>query len=275
MHQPIEIFFSYAHQDEELMNDVRRQLIVYDRQNEIVKWYDRLILPGGGWAGEIDERLRQARITLLFVSPHFIESKYCYDVEMAEALRRHEIGQTVVIPIILRPCPWRDSPIGQLQALPKDGRAITLWPNRDAVCLDVAEGVMSVVRRISQTDSTGARTPQEVKKLHNDIELLLAQSSSGESEAAGKSPANQEGVTPRPHPNGERTAGIKRLIIRMVAVVIVIISASILLTELDILLASRLWVVRPVVAIYIGCELLLFGYSWRRKGGYRNDKKEH
>ena len=154
--QPTEIFFSYAHVDEDLMNDVRRQLIVYDRQKIIVKWYDRLIPPGGAWTKEIDERLSQARIILLFVSPHFIESKYCYHVEMAEALRRHEAGQVIVIPIILRPCPWQDSPIGHLQALPKDGKAITLWKNHDEACLNVAEGVMKVVRGINNQDASPA-----------------------------------------------------------------------------------------------------------------------
>lgn len=37
--QPVEIFFSYAHEDEALMNDVRRQLVVYDRQRIITKWH--------------------------------------------------------------------------------------------------------------------------------------------------------------------------------------------------------------------------------------------
>lgn len=163
---PTEIFFSYAHEDEELMNDVRRQLIVYDRQKLIVKWYDRHILPGGDWAGEIDEHLRQASIILLFVSPHFIESRYCYDVEMAEALRRQESGEATVIPIILRPCLWQDSPIGKLQALPKDGRAITLWNNRDEACLDVAQGVMRVVQGMSNQNAAPANVevaPQEIR----------------------------------------------------------------------------------------------------------------
>ena len=147
--QPIEIFFSYAHEDETLMNDVRRQLILYDRQGIIKKSYDRKILPGGEWMGQIDYDLKHAHIILLFVSPHFIESKYCYDVEMAEALRRQKAGLTTVIPIILRPCPWHDAPFGHLQSLPQDGRAITLWRNRDEACLNVAEGVMQVVRKIA------------------------------------------------------------------------------------------------------------------------------
>ena len=263
MPQPTEIFFSYAHEDEELMNDVRRQLIVYDKQNEIVKWYDRLISPGGDWAGEIDERMRQARIILLFVSPHFIESRYCYDVEMAEALRRHKLGQTIVIPIILRPCPWHDSPIGQLQALPRDGKAITLWPNRDEVSLSVAEGVMSVVRRINSTDPSETRTRQEVEKLHEEVGNLLNQSQSGQ-EGGGESLVNKDGVP-----------SVKWLILRLLAVTIVIVGASALLTELDILLAKQLWIVQPILVIYFGCELFLFGYFWKKRGGRHVGEKKH
>jgi hypothetical protein len=150
MDDPIEIFFSYAHEDEDLMNDVRRQLIVAERNKRIIKWYDRQITPGGDWRGQIDSRLKSATIVLLFVSPHFIESKYCYELEAAEALRRHEAGEARVIPIILRPCLWEDSPFGKLQALPRDAKPVSLWPNRDEACLDVARGVMAAVEVITQ-----------------------------------------------------------------------------------------------------------------------------
>jgi hypothetical protein len=34
MDRPLEIFFSYAHNDEALMDGVRRQLIVYERKTD-------------------------------------------------------------------------------------------------------------------------------------------------------------------------------------------------------------------------------------------------
>jgi hypothetical protein len=60
---------------------------------------------------------------------------------MTRALARHREGSCVVIPVILRPCDWHDMPFGRLQATPKDGKAITLWPNID-------EGFLNVVRAI-------------------------------------------------------------------------------------------------------------------------------
>jgi hypothetical protein len=50
---PIEIFFSYAHEDEDLMNDVRRQLVLFERLGRIEKWHDRQIRPGAEWNMDI------------------------------------------------------------------------------------------------------------------------------------------------------------------------------------------------------------------------------
>lgn len=148
MQRPIEIFFSYAHEDKSLMDDVRRQLVVFDRQGLIRKWYDRLRLPGADWRGQIDQRLAQSDVILLFVSPSFFDSDYCYEAEMTEAMRRHHSNSAKVIPTILRPCAWKTAPFGGLQALPKDGRPNRTWPNRDEACPDVAEGVMRAVREL-------------------------------------------------------------------------------------------------------------------------------
>jgi TIR domain len=148
MYRPIDIFFSYAHKDEPLMNDVRRQLIVYERKGRILKWHDRQIPPGSDWRTQIDGRLNTAQIVLLFISPDFIESRYCYEIEAESALRRRESGEAEVIPIILRPCAWQETPFGQLQVLPQDGVPVTRWPDRDEACLNVATGVMAAVDRV-------------------------------------------------------------------------------------------------------------------------------
>ena len=148
MKNPIEIFFSYAHEDEELMDDVRRQLIVEERNGRILKWHDRKILPGSNWRDQIDYRLEHASIILLLMSPHFIESKYCYEVEGQAALRRHKNGEARAIPVILRPCLWNRSPFGKLQALPRNAQPVSSWPNRDEACIDVANGVLLVVDKL-------------------------------------------------------------------------------------------------------------------------------
>ncbi len=127
------------------MNDVRKQLIVDERNGKIIKWHDRKIPPGSEWQDLISNRIKRARVILLFMSPDFIESRYCYEVEGREALRRHDAEEARVIPIVLRPCRWKESPFGKLQALPRDAKPVSSWTERDEACLDVANGVMKVV----------------------------------------------------------------------------------------------------------------------------------
>lgn len=164
MDEPIEIFFSYAHEDDVLMDAVRRQLIVYERNNRILKWHDRMIQPGTEWEQEIDERLLEAAIILLFVSPHFLESKYCYETEVEVALDRHARGDAHVVPVILRPCAWEEAPFSDFQALPGNAKPVSTWDNQDLACLNVARGVMTVVDDIAQGGPPSRNHPPECRE---------------------------------------------------------------------------------------------------------------
>jgi hypothetical protein len=114
----------------------------------ISTWHDRKIKPGDIWKGVIDENFQRADLILLLVSADFVASDYCYEIEMKTALERHERSEAKVVPIILRACQWRDAPFGRLQALPKDGKPVTSWPNRDEAWTDVAEGIKRTVEEI-------------------------------------------------------------------------------------------------------------------------------
>src|SRR2546421_520535 len=142
----IKIFFCYAHEDEALRNELEKQLRILQRQGLIVSWHDREIDAGEEWLSEIDMHLKTAQIILLLVSPDFMDSDYCYGVEMKRALERHEAREACVIPIILRPAHWEDAPFSKLQVLPTDARPVTSWPNSDEAFFDVTKGIRKVVR---------------------------------------------------------------------------------------------------------------------------------
>jgi len=142
--QAVEVFFSYAHRDEDLRDELAKHLRLLERQRIIAGWHDRRIPAGGEWAGEIDTHLQTARIILLLVSADFLASDYCYDIEVQQAMARHEAGEARVIPIILRPVDWHSALFGKLQALPKDARPVTSWPDRDEAFLDIARSIRRV-----------------------------------------------------------------------------------------------------------------------------------
>jgi hypothetical protein len=81
-------------------------------------------------------------------------SDYCYDIEVKRAIERHESGEARVIPVILRPVDWHEAMFGKLKALPRDGKAVRLWPDRDAAFYDIARGIREVIQGLSLTPSS-------------------------------------------------------------------------------------------------------------------------
>ena len=142
---PIELFISYSHKDEPLREQLGTHLSLLKRQGVIDEWHDRRIGAGQEWAGAIDEHLNHAAVILLLVSADFLASDYCYDLEMTRALERHDADDARVIPVILRPVDWRGAPFAKLQALPKDGKPVTSWPDRDEAFTDIARGIRKAV----------------------------------------------------------------------------------------------------------------------------------
>src|SRR5215469_11139240 len=122
----LNLFVSYAHEDEEFREKLDAQLSQLLRSG-VDEWHDQQIVGGADWAGQIDEQLNSADIIVLLVSADFLASKYCYAVEMARALERHQRGEARVVPVILRPCDWQSSPLNVLQVLPKDGKPVVDW----------------------------------------------------------------------------------------------------------------------------------------------------
>lgn len=144
--RPIEIFISYARKDQRLRDQLETHLSSLKREGLISTWYDRKIGGGEEWAGKINEHLTMAHIILLLVSPDFIASEYCNDVEVKRALERYAAGDAHVIPVILRRVDWESTPLGKLQALPRDAKPVTSWTNRDDAFFDVAQGIRRVVK---------------------------------------------------------------------------------------------------------------------------------
>jgi hypothetical protein len=147
--KPVELFFSYSHKDEKLRDQLEEHLANLKRQGVISGWHDRKIGAGKEWAGEISEHLESAQIILLLVSSSFLASDYCHDVEMRRALKRHKRGQARVIPVILRSVDWHGAEFGKLQALPRDGKPVTSWKNRDAAFTDIARGIREAVNSLT------------------------------------------------------------------------------------------------------------------------------
>jgi hypothetical protein len=87
--QPIDIFFSYSREDKRLRDKLDVHLSSLKRRGVISSWHDRQIVAGSEWEEEIDRHMRTADIILLLVSSDFVNSKYCYEIELPIVMSRH------------------------------------------------------------------------------------------------------------------------------------------------------------------------------------------
>lgn len=154
MNTPAKIFIAYSRKDVDYLNELRSHLNPLERSNRIKVWYDGNIEAGREWDASIKAALYSADIILLLVSSDSISSEYFYGNEVNISLERHRHRQARVIPIVLRPCAWEDTPLSELQALPKDGVAVSNWSSRDNAYADIVKTISRLVK-----DSTRIEEP--------------------------------------------------------------------------------------------------------------------
>lgn len=165
----IRVFLSYSHTDEKYRNELAKHLKILQRQGIIETWHDRCLLPGDNWANDINENLRNADIILLLISVDFINSEYCFELEMKEALARHDRGEAVVIPVILRPCHWTALSFGKLQAATRDGKPVEKYPSLDDAFLEITQNIEVVAKRLSANSHSSMAAPSIISAAQRSL----------------------------------------------------------------------------------------------------------
>jgi len=103
-HDAIKVFVSYSHRDVRYLED--DSLLGYLKgleDEQVVFWTDRHIRVGELWDEVIKTQIQEAHIALVLVSQHFLDSKYCKNVEIQGFLAH----QSYLFPIILSACKWQ------------------------------------------------------------------------------------------------------------------------------------------------------------------------
>lgn len=147
--KPLKTFIGYAPEDKGMLNKLKTHLRLLERAGLIELWDDQNLVPGEEKGKEIEKQLSNARIILLLISPDFLISHDCYDIQMGMAIERHKQGKARVIPILLRPCAWHSTPLRELQPLPKDSKPISKHDKDDAF-FEVSEEIGEVVKALRQ-----------------------------------------------------------------------------------------------------------------------------
>jgi internalin A len=137
----ISIFFSYAKEDIEMMNEINKFLTPLKRDKKISTWYDLMIDPGKDWDSVIKQRISDSDIILCLISSDFMDKDYIWEVEIRKAI---ELKKTI-IPIILRPCLWEETFLGELNAVPTKGVPVSKFQDRDEAYTEIVRKIKNII----------------------------------------------------------------------------------------------------------------------------------
>ena len=141
----VKVFISYSHKDEPYKDQLVAHLSALKNLGVIQQWDDRQIELGQQWDNQINTAMNDAELILLLVSSDFLASDYIVGKEISTALERSKRNETKLVPIIVRPCDFADTPLAQFQATPKNAKPISTWSNQDEAFLDVIQHLKMIL----------------------------------------------------------------------------------------------------------------------------------
>ncbi|MCX6232774.1 MAG: TIR domain-containing protein [Bacteroidetes bacterium] len=166
----INIFISYSHEDEIYKDKLEKHLSLLKRNNIIETWCDRKIVAGEEWDKKIKGEIENAHIILLLVSVDFLNSNFCYDIEIKRAVEKHDNGEAVVIPIILRKCDWQETSFSRIQALPKNAQPVKNFNDEDEAFFSITEGIKAAITKYQK--NLKETTKEEITSEPSPLEIL-------------------------------------------------------------------------------------------------------
>lgn len=114
------VFLSYCHEDEWLKDELIQTLDPLVRDKSIEIWHDRLIRAGADFDAEIKSKLDSSDIMILLVSPAFVASSYCVDVEFKFAKNKRAKSEMKIVPVLVRKCSIEVEGLEKIQIIPPD-----------------------------------------------------------------------------------------------------------------------------------------------------------
>ena len=166
----ITVFISYSHKDEEWKEKLVPHLQALEQAGiGMHVWHDRKIDGGDKWYPEIQEAMTNAAAAILLISSDFLASRFCVQEEVPALLKRQENEGMLLIPVLLRACPWKAHRwLKDRQMLPRDGKCVAIdfaGHHADAVFAAVAEQVLSHFEQLANRSAATLVVPVPVQRL--------------------------------------------------------------------------------------------------------------
>lgn len=170
-------FISYSHKDEEYLQLLITHLAPLKREGLIETWSDHAVEVGQKLDDEISSSLQSSQLFIALVSPDYLASNYCYEKEFEKAIKRREEETLIIVPIIIEPCDWKNTPFAEIKGLPKDNNPVSEWKNKNMAMLKTIEGIRSLLSKdeeqwIKPNNKTKVSKSFKIKQDFDNIQKL-------------------------------------------------------------------------------------------------------
>lgn len=142
------VYIPYSQKDEAFKADLEKHLSGLRRNGYIETWTTQKIdvQPVNNTA--VSEAFLQAGVILLLISPSFTGSEYLQSNELKLALARHQKGEAILIPILLRKTGLQQTTISSFETLP-GGASIEEYENADEAYSNLIGSIKAAIRKLN------------------------------------------------------------------------------------------------------------------------------
>lgn len=163
----MKIFISYSHKDTDFKNQLLTHLKPLQRTDNIEIFHDDVIDAGEKLLESIETHLSEYDVIIFLLSPDFLASDYCVDIELQHALE-HEKR---IIPIIVRPCIWDKTALKDFKIIPRDAKPISRHENSDDAWIECISAIHTAVSKTPTARLAIEKTREGKYKLNDLLEL--------------------------------------------------------------------------------------------------------
>lgn len=152
------IFISYSKSNVTQRKRLESELKMLMNEGLLARhWHDRMIDPGDEWDSNIQRELAEADVVIVLVSAAALSTDYITVHEIPKAMELHHAAKTVVVPLVLESCRWKDTALGALNALPEKAKALNTWNPRSEGWKTVGDGLAKILTKLIESRKMSKR----------------------------------------------------------------------------------------------------------------------
>jgi|GEM_PF-1811952 len=146
----LRLFYMYAQADEPSCKQLDKHLSALRYEGVIETWWHHKVLPGDDYTDEINKNIESADIFVLLISADFLASNELFSTQLRQAMERRERCTAKVIPIRIRPADWGNLSLSSLEALPRNGRAVSQWKDPEEAWAQISDEIRRIIEEIPE-----------------------------------------------------------------------------------------------------------------------------